>query len=214
MIARCCCWTGEQLVARQIVVERGGKVSTFDFKKIDRSKLYGKRRRIPLDPEGEPCVRAQLTSDGAQLVRSGMLAQGYFGVQGNWIPQREMVGLDGAGRPVDAVPSTLGEQQELEGPVPAEDLLDMQVSSVYALDGADVDAGLLKSLEGGDLFRFNFNFRSDFHAEVAYLLANQDGVYCLVGSPAVVQWCELGQVIEESFEEDSDDDEDLDFEMF
>lgn len=202
-------------MAKQIVVERDGNVSTFDFQKIDRSKLYGKRRRINLDPEGEPCTRAQLTKDGSLMLRSGMMAQGYFGEEGEWIPQRELIGIDGAGRPVEISPSTLGEQQELEGPVPAEDLLDLQVSSVYALDGAEVDAGLLKSLEGGDLYRFSFNYRGDFHSETGYLLANKDGVYCIVGSPAVVQWCELGQVVVESFEPDEDDDDDdLDFEMF
>ena len=184
-----------------------------NFKKLDRSKLYGKRRRIPLDPEDEPCARTQLAADGSLLLRSGMLAQGYFKPEGEYVSQREMIGMDGAGRPVEMVASTLGEEQVLEGPVSAEEVLDLQISSIYALDGVEVDSKLTKSLEKGDIYRFPFNYRADYHSEVGYLLANKDGCYCLVGSPTVMQWSELGQIVEEAFEDEEVDDE-LDFEMF
>ena len=65
-------------MARQIVVELDGIESSFDFAKLDRSKLYGTRKRVALDPDGQPCERADLTSDGAVLLRRGMTAQGYF----------------------------------------------------------------------------------------------------------------------------------------
>jgi len=200
-------------MAKQIVVQHNGKTSSFDFFKVDRSKLYGKRRRLHLDPEEKTCTRAQLTRDGSLLLQSGMLAQGYFKSTGEWIPQRELMGVDGAGRAVEKVPSTLGEDQALEGPVPTEELLDLHVLTVYALDAADVDAGLTKSLMQGDVYRFKFNYRADYHAEIGYLLANKEGVYCLVGSPTILQWCELGQIVSESFEEEEVEDE-LDFEMF
>jgi hypothetical protein len=200
-------------MAKQILVKQADVISSFDFKKVDRSKLYGKRRRIPLDPEGKPCTRAQLANDGSVLIRSGMLAQGYFEPDGTWVRQRDLQGMDGAGRPVEKVDSTLGVEQKLDGPVAPEELLDLDVSSIYALEKADVDAALAKSLDAGEIYRFKFNFRADYHADTGYLVANKTGVYCVTGSPAISSWAELGQLVETTFEEETTDD-DLDFEMF
>ena len=200
-------------MAKQILVKQTDAISSFDFKKVDRSKLYGKRRRIPLDPEGEPCTRAQLASDGSVLIRSGMLAQGYFEPDGTWVRQGDLQGMDGAGRPVEKEDSTLGVEQELEGPVDPEELLDLDVSSIYALEKADVDAALEKSLNAGEIFRFRFNYRADYHSDTGYLVANKSGVYCITGNPAITSWSELGQIVETTFEEETMED-DLDFEMF
>lgn len=199
-------------MAKQIIVSRNSTTSSFDFKKIDRSKLYGKRRRIPLDPNDEPCTRANLAADGSILLRSGMLAQGYFQEDGKWIKQSHLQGMDGAGRPLEKEDSTLGVEQDME-PASPEDLLDLDVTAVYALEEADVDAELTKSLAAGDIYRFRFNYRADYHSETGYLVVNGSGIYCIVGNPTVAGWSELGQIIETDFDEDSMDDE-LDFEMF
>jgi len=80
-------------LAKPIIVSLGGAESTFSFTKLDRSKLYGTRRRIVLGPDGEPCQRAQLTEDGSLLLRSGMTSQGYFDDSGNLISQSDFVGI-------------------------------------------------------------------------------------------------------------------------
>ena len=70
----------------------------------------------------------------------GMSAQGYFDDQGTWIPTKELVGIDPEGRAVAFVPSTLGEPQKLQGPHPAQDLLDLQVDAVYAREPVEAAA--------------------------------------------------------------------------
>ena len=50
-------------MAKPIVVRFEGAESRFDFAKLERKKLYGSRRRMPLDAAGEPCKRAALTDD-------------------------------------------------------------------------------------------------------------------------------------------------------
>ena len=69
-----------------------GQTSQFDFQKVDRSKLYGKRQRVALDPNGQPCHRGELMADGSTLLRRGMSAQGYFGrgrhMDPNWAARR------------------------------------------------------------------------------------------------------------------------------
>ena len=148
-------------MAKSIVVDRGGVVSSFDFSKLSRSKLYGTRRRVALDPSGRPCAKAALTGDGSLLLRAGMTAQGYFDEADNWVPNSALVGLDPHGKPLEILPSTLGAAQELRGPVPPQDLLDLRVSAVYALEPADVDAALREELDSGAIFRFDFRYRPD-----------------------------------------------------
>lgn len=201
-------------MASNIIVQCGSDKSEFTLQKLERTKLYGKRRRLNLDQNGQPCTRAELTQDGSLLLKSGMTSQGYFDQARNWIPRGELVGLNTEGNQVDKAPSTLGVAQDLEGPVPAEEVFDLEVASVYMLDAVEVAPTLAESLDRGDVFRFAFNYRADYHAERAYLLKNSEGLFALVGSPATPEWCELERVAVDSPEDDSALDDDLDFDMF
>jgi hypothetical protein len=202
-------------MAKQIVVTLGGKTSTFEFKKITRAGLMGKTSRRVLDPEGEVCERAKVTEDGSLLLRSGMTAQGYF-LRSNhkWIPNKELVGVDKVGRPLEKVPSTLGEPQELAGPVEIEDLLDLKVASFYALDVVELDSGLKKSLDKGGIYQFLFNTRADYEGQSAYLIMGKDGLpYSIMGNQTVVDWLQPKTVPVETFDDEdpfeSDDEDDM-----
>lgn len=201
-------------MAKSIVVSLGGVESSFGLEKLDRTKLYGRRERRPLDPEGRRCERAEITRDGSLLVRSGMTAQGYFDEGGAWIPNRDLVGLDRDGNVLPQVPSTLGVVQALEGPIAPEEVLDLAVRTVYVLEPDGLDPALEQQLRAGAAFRFAFNYRADYQAETAVLVANDSGVFALVGRPITPPWASLElPVAPPSFDTDDDDDE-LDFEMF
>ena len=200
-------------MAKSIVVERNGNQSSFAFKKVDRSKLYGRRRRMHLDPAGRGCARASLTDDGSLILRQGMTAQGYFDEGGQWIQQKELVGLNADGQPVDSKPSTLGRTVALEGPVAARDFLSVRVYSVYALEPEDMDEALAQSLKDGEIYRLPFNYRPGWEEGSAWLVSSMEGeFFALVGRQVEHDWCaphELPQV-----EDEDDFDDDLDFEMF
>lgn len=200
-------------MARQIVLTRDGKESVFDFKKVDRAKLYGKRRRVVLDEDGESCVKAELSEDGGTIIRAGMTMQAYFDADGEWVESKRLVGLNADGEPVDKVPSTLGVAQELIEAKP-QDLSQNQMVSVYHVTESQVDDGLLADLAAGKLFTFPFNYRADYSAEVAFILSNAQGVFVLVTKPTTLDWCRHETVAVESFSDESDLDDDLDFEMF
>jgi hypothetical protein len=202
-------------MAKPIIVSLEGKESRFDFKKLSRDKLYGKRRREVVDLENKPCRRASLTEDGSLLLLSGMTGQGYLDATGRLVERSEMVGLDAGGAVVERKPSTLGDCQELHGPVAASEVLDLSVQSVYMLDIQQLDQELADALAQGEVYRFGFNYYSDFNVETAYLVANKAGLFALVGNPVETEWCELDVVPPETFEEAVlDDADDLDFEMF
>ncbi len=197
---------------REIVLEYEGGVSRFSFERIERKQLYGVKQRLRLDPSGAPCIRSELTPDGAQLLRPGMLAQGYFLEDGAWISSRSLVALTEDGREAPYQAGTLGKAQELSEVDPQE-LLDHRIEMIYALQAIEQDEKLRVQLEEGTLFSFPFSYRGDYKGSRAFLLRNQTGLYALVGRGTTPRWCELeSPPIDEPEEESFDDD--LDFEMF
>lgn len=203
-------------MAREIVVRRGEHESRFSFSKIDRSKLYGRRRRVPLDPDDQRCERASLTADGSLLIRRGMVAQGYFDSVGTWVPDKELVPVNEEGEELPVQPSTLGEAQEAEAVGP-EALLDLRIFSVYSLAEAEVEEELVAALRAGEFFRVPFVYRAGPGGDVAVLVANADGeLFALVGTPTTPEWQSPDERVPtyEESDDDDDDDLDLDFEMF
>lgn len=200
-------------MASPIVVSFGGKESRFDFTKVERDKLYGTRRRVPLDGDGLPCQRAALTEDGRFLLRPGMTAQAWLTPSGRWVPSGELQGFDAEGRPVPRQESTLGVAQELV-PARPQDVLDLRLTSVYQLDVQQLDDALKDALSGGTIFRFAFNYRADWHAEVAFLVQNAAGLFALVGTVELPEWLEPTAAPPPLAEDADDFGSDLDFEMF
>ena len=165
-------------MARQINVIKDGTESIFD-----RAKLYGKRKRVVLDEDGENCVKAELSEDGSSIIRSGMTMQAYFDPDGEWVESSRIVGLDEQGNPVEKVASTLGVGQELEEVDPGA-LSQNQTIAVYHLSPVELDETLKKQLDDGGIFRFPFNYRADYSAETGFLLSNDAGIFVLVTKPA------------------------------
>ena len=200
-------------MAKPISISFQGKISNFEHTKLERSKLYGRRKRISYDPQGEECSRISLSEDGTLLIRSGMTAQGYFTEDNRWVPNKNLVGLDESGKTLELVLSTLGEPQEVAEPCKPQQLLDIKPTTVYMLGAAELDGALEKQLDEGSIFTFPLNYRADYRAETAFLLKNGEGYFCVVGVPTVSEWCEQEKpaVVNQEEEEDSDD---LDFDMF
>jgi hypothetical protein len=198
-------------MAKAVVVSFNGAESSFDLAKVERKRLYGERRRIPLDGEGETCVKSSLTTDGLYLLQSGMTAQGYFDESGRWLQKSQIVGIGADGQVLEIQGSTLGVCQPLS-PIDPSMILEHAIDAVYALDPIAVDAGLQSSLDAGDVYRFGFNYSADYHQESAFLVKNTEGIFCLVGVPCTAVWSEPGKVTVVVDEVEAADD--LDFEMF
>ena len=200
-------------MAKPISISFQGKISNFEHVKLERSKLYGRRKRVTYDPKGGECSRISLSEDGTLLIRPGMTAQGYFNGNNKWIPNKELVGLDDSDKPLELVPSTLGEPQEVSEACKHQELLDIKPTTVYMLDATVLDGALETQLDEGSIFSFPFNYRADYRAEKAFLLKNSEGYFCVVGVPTVSEWCEQEKPAVEKHEEEEDSD-DLDFDMF
>ena len=199
-------------MGRTINISFKGKESVFSIAKLSRSKLYGRKRRIPIDRDGNSCTRASLDVAGGILLKKGMTGQGYLDDKGNWLERSTLTGVDAQGEVLKPAPSTLGEVVQGEE-ASLEEALDLRVSSVYALEPKELDDDLKKSLEAGSLVGLDFNYREDYQMERAFLAGNKDGYFAMVGQPATPGWSEYEKSHDVADEESYEDDE-LDFEMF
>lgn len=199
-------------MAKPLIVTLGSESCSFNLREVERSDLYGARKRVPTDAQGRPCTRAALTADGSLLLASGMTGQGYFDAQGRYVPRASLVGLDAQGVVVASQPSTLGVPQALQGPVDPAAVLDLELLSVYLLEPEPDASALVERLKAGDIYTCDFNYAASLEVERACLLANDQGVFALVGKPTQTAWVEEGQRFAPPVEATEAAD-DLDFEM-
>ena len=199
-------------MAKPVTLLFQGSEVLFAPARVERSRLYGSRKRVAVDAAGQVCTRAALTQDGTTLLTSGMTAQGHFTPDGRWISRAEMVGLDATGQIVAVQPSTLGVPQPVAGPVDPAEVLSLSLQSVYLLTPSDPTHPLITALRDGQVFRCPFNYAAGLEVETAYLLGNDEGCFALVGQRAPAPWTEEGATfVAETLADD--DSADLDFDQ-
>jgi hypothetical protein len=170
-------------MAKSIALRLGSEASSFAFTRLDRDKLYGRKERQIVDQDGRRCASAYLSSDGAALVPSGGLAMLYVDEHYATIERSTLRAVDDQGADVPLVPSTLGIEQDLEGPVPPQRLLDHAIHTVYQLQSETLGAQLSDALTAGKIFCAPFNFRDDYQRQMLFLVRNDTGIFALIGSP-------------------------------
>lgn len=170
-------------MARQIVVSWNGASSSFDISRLSREKLYGRKRRIVVDEDGNECLAGMLTEDGSTLLPPGSTAELYLDEGFDVVERNALRAVDEEGEEVPSLASTLGVETMIEE-VPPERLLDHVTPVVYQLDPADLDEGLRAALEAGSIFETRFNYRTSYADQACFLVANDQGFFALVGQPA------------------------------
>ncbi|MEC7519356.1 MAG: hypothetical protein VYE22_05785 [Myxococcota bacterium] len=202
------------MARREIVLTYGEEQTAFKFTRVDRSKLYGRKERVILDEDGERCVPAYLTHDGAALVPPGGTAHIYVDEAFDTVERSDLKAVDDEGEPLEPYASTLGEPQPLT-PVDPARVLDCLVTSVYELAAEELGAALKKSLDDGDLFESVYNYREGYDPDVLFLLKNDEGIFALVAKETGFEF--LTREAPEADDEDEDEvdelDDDLDFSM-
>jgi hypothetical protein len=200
-------------MAKTINLTYQGNKAVFAYKPIDRGVLYGKRRRVAFDAQGNECAKASLLSDGSLLIKSGMTAQGYFTPDGVWVPQSDLEAINDDGSVPELLPTTIGEEVEatLISPVEA---LNLKFNTTYSLEPETISDELKKELDAGMILSFPFNPRADYNIENGILVANENGYFALIGNSVEYQFVGLDSVVSVAEEAASDSSDDLDFEMF
>jgi hypothetical protein len=198
-------------MARELILVLGNQQSIFEIAKIERSDLYGSKKRIFLDPEGNKCTRAQIDGDTGDLLPSGSISSSYIDFEGNQIEKNKLEAVDQEGNELSIKTSTIGSPQKLS-PIEAKKLLNVRVNSVYMLTPKEIGDSLEQELAKNKAFHFPFNYYADFKLEDGILLKNENGYFALIGEMCEPQWLEeKSSVFDSSFGETESDE--LDFEM-
>lgn len=201
-------------MARAIVVSNNGVESRFGFSLVNRSRLYGSRKRVVVDEHGEPTVGGWLTTDGAMLILPGGRTELYLDEAGDVVDRSSLEVVDADGNTQPKLDSTLDKPQALRGPIPPERLLDFVTTSVYALDAGDegFDPELRASLALGQIWEVDYNYTAAFERQRLFILQNDEGIFGLVVEPAPLEMVTRASHPDEG--EDPLSDDELDFAMF
>jgi hypothetical protein len=200
-------------MAKTINISYKGESAVFGYKPIDRGVLYGKRRRVPFDGEGNECAKASLLEDGSLLIKSGMTAQGYFTPDKVWVAQGDLEAINPDGTTPELFPATIGEVVEATQLSPVE-ALNLRFGTTYALEPEVLSEGIKKELDSGVVLTFPFNPRADYEVETGVLVGNENGYFALIGQKNQYEFVGLASVVSVAEEANSDTSDDLDFEMF
>lgn len=201
-------------MAREIVINFGGEVSNFPIDRVTREKLYGRKRRVVVDEHGEPCGSAQLTIDGATLLPQGGTSLVYVDDDFQMLERKNLVAVAATGDELESIPSSLGSEQPLEGPIDVEHFLDHTIVAVYKLGADALGEKLREALADGGIFETRFNYTKGYSQSPLFLLQNDEGLWALVGEPTGFEYLRRDVAIVDDVEEDDPFDDDLDFEMF
>ena len=200
-------------MARALVFNLEGEVSQLPLTRVDRAKLYGERKRLVVDEQGDPCRSAYLSSDGSTLVPAGGLAMCYLDEHGAPVERSELLSVDHSGEVLDKLPSTLGQEVELSGPVDPSRVLDHITRSVYLLNPSEIGPKLTAGLDRGEIYETEFRYTATPNTNVFFLLRNDAGTFGLICQ--AVDFTFLHSVtndeLDTSDDEEELDDEDLDF---
>ncbi len=178
-------------MAREVVVELDGEESRLPLGRVERRKLYGSKRRIVVDGEGNPCRTGYLTVDGSALLPPGTTASLYIDESFDPVEKADLVAVDGDGTPLPLLQSSLGTCQKLSGPVPDSRILDLVVTAVYQFDEDGLGEKLKARLKKGEVFETVFNYTRGFRQSPMLILQNGEGIFGLVGEPVDFAFCEL-----------------------
>jgi len=199
-------------MSKQLIVDAGFAVMSFDISRVTRAGLYGTKKRVPIGRGGGSCQLGNLTEDGA-LLADGMSTWGRFDEHGVWFAASDTAAVGPGGEILEKKSSTLGQVQALEEAT-LRDVLDIDVESVYALSCEEGwDGDIVEALAGGKVYSMEFRYRAGTKTSHGLLVANKEGQpFLLVGAKTNPEWVgPFTETLTKAQDDDIDFLADLDF---
>ncbi len=199
-------------MARTATLTMSDKSYSVGLNKLDRKKIYGWSKVDIFDDNDQSCSLASI-ADGRYVLPSGSITLAGFNPKGEYIAKSSLIGVDEKGKKVEKVSSIFDEPAALTK-ADLDEYLSLNVKSVYQLAIEEGKEELLGLLEGGDIYRFPFNYRADYEADDAFLLTSAGEVFAVVGKQAKLEFIGLENKEEEVPEEpEVPEEDDFDFGM-
>jgi hypothetical protein len=201
-------------MAQELTFIVGGRDFVFSPIKLERSKVYGSTEKVVLDDNNQHCKTVNMDETGTVIIPKGGISLGILDEGMNWVERSNLVAVNNeTGEIVEQIPSTFTTPVSLNNKVSIEYFLDHSITTVYQLAGTE-NAELVK-LIGNDIYEFKFNYRNSYDSNPAFLVANEIGLFMLVGYKNDFEFIALQEtaVIDAEEEETETDDFDIDFSM-
>ena len=160
-----------------------GRVSSFTVNKIDRSKLYGSKKRIAVDVQGHECSAAALTRDGKYILPTGGTALLYLDEHEDVVERNQLQAVDPEGSNGDSEESSPNEAMELGPEISAAEILEYTISHVYMLEPVSLPPELEKMRASG-LMCWRVLSSVSHNGHQSFLLKNNSGFFLLAGEMA------------------------------
>ncbi len=202
-------------MARDLKLSYQGNQYIFGIKKLDRKKIYGYTVVDVRDENGSKCSLATVSDDGQHILAKGCVGYTYLNERNEYVPNSSIKMVDKQGNPIEKIISSFDlENIELED-ASLDDYLKLYVKSVYQLTPeGDMDfSSLLDILKSCKVLYFKFNYRTDYDADDAFLLQNDDAIFMVIGQISEFQFIGLEKVTDDLLELEEDDEDDFDFGM-
>ncbi len=181
--------------------------------KVDRSKLYGTSTRVVYDENGEECSLSDLYQ-GSAILPKGSISQNLLDSKGNYVSRSDLIGFNNLNQKVEKVSSIYSGENNCKK-VTIDEFISANVKSIYQLN---IENGNLENWKkcflNDEIYCFIFNYREDYEGDDAYILYNGSNFFIIVGKQNSYEYLKLNTISIDVEDEDSTQDDDLDFSMF
>jgi len=197
---------------KEAVLNFQGNFVKTNLTKVDRNKVYGWSEEVYTDKSGNVCTWATLLNDGVTLVSSGGTALKTFNNVGNEVSKSELVAVFNDGELANLISSVFDAETILSNEKTIEDLMNLEVKSVYQLEVLE-NKDLLKTwLREFKVLYLPFNYRTDYESDDAFILNQGELFFILTGTIKEFQYASLQATPE--LESDAENSDEIDFNMF
>ena len=199
-------------MAKEAVLKFEGNLVKANLTKVDRNKVYGWSEEIYTDKSGNVCTWATLLNDGVTLISSGGTALKTFNNIRNEVSNSDLIAVYGNGELANLISSVFDAETTLSNEKTLEDLMNMEVKSVYQLEVLE-NMDLLKTwLSEFKVLYLPFNYRTDYESDDAFLLNQGELFFIITGTIKEFQYASLQASPE--LESDVEESDEIDFNMF
>ena len=199
-------------MAKEAVLKFEGNLVKANLTKVDRNKVYGWSEEIYTDKSGNVCTWATLLNDGVTLISSGGSALKTFNNIRNEVSNSDLIAVYGNGELANLISSVFDAETTLSNEKTLEDLMNMEVKSVYQLEVLE-NMDLLKTwLSEFKVLYLPFNYRTDYESDDAFLLNQGELFFIITGTIKEFQYASLQASPE--LESDVEESDEIDFNMF
>jgi len=199
-------------MAKEVIFKFQENVVKTSLTKVDRDKVYGWSEIIYTDKSGNICTWATLLNDGETLIGTGGTALKSFNNIGKEISKSDLIAVFDDGTEATLINSVFDVETMLSNEKSIEDLMNLEVKSVYQLEVIENKDVLENWLTKYKVLYLTFNYRTDYEGDDAFILNQGDLFFIITGNIKDFRYVSLQTY--QNLEVETDESEEIDFNMF